>query len=83
VHKLVYFEAHAEMYGAIQREKRLKKWNRAWKISLIEEMNPEWKPFRGRHSDFLNGVPAFAGTTIQRFSELPQGELTSCGRRGG
>jgi len=41
VHKLVYFEAHAEMYGAIQREKRLKKWNRAWKIRLIEEMNPE------------------------------------------
>jgi putative endonuclease len=31
------------MYGAIQREKRLKKWNRAWKIRLIEEMNPEWR----------------------------------------
>ena len=40
---LVYFEAHEEMYEAIQREKRLKKWNRAWKIRLIEEMNPEWK----------------------------------------
>jgi putative endonuclease len=36
-------EAHADMYEAIQREKRLKKWNRAWKIRLIEEMNPEWK----------------------------------------
>ena len=43
VHTLVYFELHAEMYEAIQREKRLKKWNRAWKIRLIEEMNPEWK----------------------------------------
>lgn len=42
VHTLVYFEVHAEMYEAIQREKRLKKWNRAWKIRLIEEMNPEW-----------------------------------------
>jgi putative endonuclease len=43
VHTLVYFEAHADMYEAIQREKRLKTWNRAWKIRLIEEMNPEWK----------------------------------------
>jgi putative endonuclease len=43
VHNLVYFEVHEEMYEAIQREKRLKKWNRAWKIRLIEEMNPQWK----------------------------------------
>jgi putative endonuclease len=43
VHMLVYFEAHEHMYEAIQGEKRLKKWNRAWKIRLIEEMNPEWK----------------------------------------
>jgi putative endonuclease len=43
VHNLVYFEAHADMYEAIQREKRLKKWNRAWKIRLIEEMNPGWE----------------------------------------
>ena len=48
VHRLVYFEAHAEMYEAIQREKRLKKWNRAWKIRLIEEMNPEWKDLSGQ-----------------------------------
>ncbi len=43
VHMLVYFEVHDGMYEAIEREKRLKKWNRAWKIRLIEEMNPEWK----------------------------------------
>jgi putative endonuclease len=43
VHTLVYFEVHAEMYEAIQREKQLKKCNRAWKIKLIEEMNPEWR----------------------------------------
>ena len=43
VHLLVYFEQHADMYEAIQREKRLKKWNRAWKIRLIQEANPEWK----------------------------------------
>jgi putative endonuclease len=43
VHTLVYVEVHDGMYEAIQREKRLKKWNRAWKIRLIEEMNPEWQ----------------------------------------
>ena len=48
VHMLVYFELHADMYEAIQREKRLKKWNRAWKIRLIEEMNPEWKDLSGQ-----------------------------------
>ena len=40
---LVYFELHADMYEAISREKRLKKWNRAWKVELIERDNPEWK----------------------------------------
>lgn len=43
LHVLVHVELHADMYEAIQREKRLKKWNRAWKIRLIEEMNPEWR----------------------------------------
>ena len=43
VHMLVYYEQHAIMFEAIQREKQLKKWNRAWKISLIEEGNPGWQ----------------------------------------
>ncbi|MGE8941913.1 GIY-YIG nuclease family protein [Leptospira interrogans] len=42
VHHLVYYEMHATMPEAIQREKQLKKWNRAWKIRIIEQMNPEW-----------------------------------------
>ena len=42
VHRLVYFEQHADIEAAIHREKRLKKWNRAWKICLIEEVNPNW-----------------------------------------
>jgi putative endonuclease len=42
VHKLVWFEVHREIEAAIQREKRLKEWKRDWKISLIEESNPEW-----------------------------------------
>ncbi len=43
VHQLVYFEIHSSMEEAINREKRLKKWNRQWKIQLIEETNPDWK----------------------------------------
>ena len=42
VDRLVYFEAFDDVENAIRREKRLKKWNRAWKIRLIEETNPNW-----------------------------------------
>jgi putative endonuclease len=40
--RLLYFEAFDDIENAIRREKRLKKWNRAWKIRLIEETNPNW-----------------------------------------
>jgi putative endonuclease len=43
VHRLVYFELHHDMLLAIAREKQLKKWNRAWKLELIEAQNPDWK----------------------------------------
>ena len=43
VHRLVYCETFARPIDAIQREKRLKKWNRAWKVQLIEAANPGWK----------------------------------------
>ena len=43
VHFLVYYEMHEEVLAAIQRKKQLKKWNRQWKINLIEKMNPAWK----------------------------------------
>jgi putative endonuclease len=43
VDQLVYFEAHGDATGAIQRDKQLKKWRRAWKIQLIEERNPQWR----------------------------------------
>jgi putative endonuclease len=42
VTRLVWYELHGTMEGAITREKRLKKWNRDWKIRLIEERNPYW-----------------------------------------
>ena len=43
VDKLVYVEIYEDVNNAIHREKCLKKWNRSWKIRLIEETNPEWK----------------------------------------
>ncbi|MBX3563798.1 MAG: GIY-YIG nuclease family protein [Sphingomonas sp.] len=41
--RLVYIEVFEDISDAIVREKRLKKWRRAWKIELIEAMNPEWR----------------------------------------
>jgi putative endonuclease len=42
IKRLVYAETHDTVENAIKREKRLKKWPRAWKIALIERDNPEW-----------------------------------------
>ncbi len=42
VHMLVYYELANDIYSAIQREKRIKKWERKWKMELIEKMNPDW-----------------------------------------
>ena len=42
VFMLVYYEIHGNIEAAILREKQLKKWNRAWKLRLIEKHNPDW-----------------------------------------
>jgi putative endonuclease len=42
LHRLVYVETHPTMPLAIAREKRVKTWNRAWKVRLINRENPEW-----------------------------------------
>ena len=43
VNRLVWFEQHREINEAILREKRIKKWNRGWKIALIEDRNRDWR----------------------------------------
>ncbi len=43
LHQLVYFERHDDIREAIAREKRIKRWHRAWKIELVEAQNPEWR----------------------------------------
>jgi putative endonuclease len=43
VHTLVWYELHETMESAIQREKTIKNWQRAWKVATIEKMNPDWR----------------------------------------
>jgi len=43
IDRLVWFEIYDDPVTAIEREKDLKKWRRAWKVRLIEEANPDWK----------------------------------------
>ena len=40
--RLVWYELHETREGAFMRERQIKKWNRAWKMRLVEEANPEW-----------------------------------------
>ena len=42
VHNLVYYDTYGDVSEAILREKQMKKWNRQWKINLIEKHNPQW-----------------------------------------
>jgi putative endonuclease len=45
VKMLVWFEQHESRESALQRERQLKKWNRVWKLELIERSNPGWRDF--------------------------------------
>ena len=42
LNRLVYVERHEDIESAIEREKQLKEWQRAWKVKLIHKVNPEW-----------------------------------------
>jgi putative endonuclease len=43
VRRLVWFEVYDDPTNAIEREKKIKKWRRSWKVELIEKDNPDWK----------------------------------------
>ena len=58
IDKLVYFEQYRDPENAIKREKRLKKYNRQWKLELIEKENPEW---RDLYIDLISGLPDRVG----------------------
>jgi len=43
VTNLVWYEVHETRESAFSRERQLKKWNRVWKLEIIEKMNPAWR----------------------------------------
>jgi putative endonuclease len=51
VHRLVWYEMHESMIEAINREKQIKKWNRDWKVNLVQSKNPDW---RDLYDDFTS-----------------------------
>ena len=61
VKRLVWWEGHSDVDLAIRREKRIKRWRRAWKIALIERENPDW----------LDRYEAIGGTRPE--SLIPEG----------
>src|SRR5207245_4752699 len=65
VSRLVYYEQFGDVEFAIQREKRLKKWPRTWKIRLIEAVNPDWH-------DLYPGIAGPEVTGSHRNSGVPE-----------
>ena len=49
VTRLVYFEEHASIIEARARERSLKRWRRAWKLALVDKLNPEWRDLAEEH----------------------------------
>ena len=58
---LVYYELFFNIKDAVKREERLKRWNRKWKIELIETFNPQWQDL----TDCIGGARSEAGLTAQ------------------
>ena len=67
VTKLVYFEETSDVQSAILREKRIKKWNRKWKIRLIKQLNPDWNDLFPEL--LMNGSPTHFGEERQVLPE--------------
>jgi putative endonuclease len=57
VHDLVYFETTDDVKTALQREKQIKKWNRQWKIEMIERKNKDWRDLYPKLTRNKNGFP--------------------------
>src|ERR1700754_3755130 len=62
VNKLVYYEVFNDVNAAIHREKCIKKWKRAWKLEVINKMNPAWFDLYEING---NPIPAYAGMTAK------------------
>ena len=72
VHILVWYELYEDINVAIAREKRLKRWNRAWKINLIEQNNSGWNDLYDRLTDKI-ALPELPGSPSPRDTGVPLG----------
>lgn len=72
VHILVWYEFHEDINVAIAREKRLKRWNRAWKIKLIEEHNSGWNDLYDRLLGHI-ALPDIPGSPSPRIADAMLG----------
>ena len=72
VHTLVWFETFCDVNVAIAREKQLKKWNRAWKIKLIEANNSGWNDLYERLLGEI-ALPDLPGSPSPRCADAPLG----------
>ena len=75
VKTLVWFEQHERMEGAIAREKAIKKWNRRWKLELIEQTNPTW---RDLWPDLIGEEPDAPGPPTHSSHDTPR-HSRACG----
>lgn len=66
LHRLVWYEHHPSMPSAIHREKRLKKWQREWKLKLINAFNPDWRDLHDDIDSTINLVEEFATRKVER-----------------
>jgi putative endonuclease len=67
IRTLVYYETHETFETAFKWEKLLKRWNRAWKVRLVEQMNPEWQSLFNPST----GEIAFGPAETERLSAEP------------
>ena len=63
---LVWYETHLSMREAIEREKRIKRWQRKWKLALIEAENPEWRDLSESWFETPDGPLSWAQRPEQR-----------------
>jgi len=56
IHRLVWYESCLAVREAIAKEKQLKKWNRKWKLALIEKSNPQWRDLYNEVTGFLDSA---------------------------
>ncbi len=76
VSRLVYYEQFGDVEFAIQREKRLKKWPRTWKIRLIEAVNPDWHDlYPGIAGPEVTGSPRNSGVPELRIIKSQVGNI--------